>query len=89
MKIHHIKVSSASSVYHRKNKLFYQFPGEPLASPLVGRCGCNVGHGHNASHFHLSCVGLVCFWGKSIDLYDIRMECKRILIHLLLIISHV
>ena len=35
IKIHHIKVSSESAMSHRKNKHFYQFPGGPLANPLV------------------------------------------------------
>ena len=34
LKIHYLKVSSESAVSHCKNKLFYRFPGGPLASPL-------------------------------------------------------
>ena len=31
----------------------------------VGRCGSNLTHGHNLSHFRLSCACLVCCLRKS------------------------
>ena len=55
---------------------------------LVGRCGHNVGHGHNASHFRLSCVRLVCFLRKSTEFHDMRTQCQIIIINFLLLISH-
>ena len=53
----------------------------------IGRCGRNVGHGHNDSHFCLSCVHLVCFLSKSTEFHEIRMECQIIIVHFLLLIS--
>ena len=48
----------------------------------VGSCG------RNAGHFRLSCIRLVCFLRKSTEFHRMRMECQRIPIHFLLLISH-
>ena len=54
----------------------------------LGRCGSNLTHGHNLSHFRLSCACLVCCLRKSTQFHDMWMECQIIIIHFLLLISH-
>ena len=53
----------------------------------LGSCGRNVVHGHNASHFFLYCVCLVCFLCKYTEFHYMRTECQIIPIHFLLLTS--
>ena len=93
-KINTIQKPKQSSIYNLLTKIkldsFLTLP-QMCANFLdrnIGRCGCNVGHRNNASHFCLSCVRLVCFLRKSTECHDIRTECQRIIIHFLLLIYH-
>ena len=45
--------------------------------------------GHIMRRFGLSCIRPVYFIRKSTEFHDMRTECQRILIHLLLLISHI
>ena len=57
-------------------------------SVAVGRCGRIMIWGHIVKHFGVSCVRTLYFICKSTEFHDMWMDCQRILVSFLLIISH-